>query len=321
MKGAIFYLFYITHFKDFIAFLLSYSIMLHDTDKEVMKLRTAIITDSTAVLNPEFVAMHDNLIVLPLQILFKDEVFEEGINIDSDLLFKLTSLRDELPTTSQPSIGRVITVFEDLKKNYDEVLYITISSKISGTHATGLLAAGQVEGIKVGVFDSLSTSVIQKMMVHRAVELANKGFGIDEIVTNLRKLRDEATIYLVVDDLKHLGRTGRINNVSAVVGALLKIKPILKFEDGHINLFKKVRTLKSAYKEVLELLEKENVTDKTLIVIAHASGEENAKKVKEMLKVKYPNKNIEINELSPVISVHTGPNSVGVAWIHNFFEK
>ena len=274
--------------------------MIHDTDKEVMKLRTAIVTDSTAVLNPEYVAKHPNLIVLPLQILFKDEVFEEGVNIDSDLLFQMTSQRHELPTTSQPSVGRVITVFEELKKEYDEVLYITISSKISGTYATGLLAAGQVEGIKVGVFDSLSTSVIQKMMVHRAVELAEKGLGIDKIVKELTKLREQATIYLVVDDLKHLGRTGRLNNVSAVVGALLKIKPILKFEDGHINLFSKVRTLKSAYKEVLNLLKQEKVTDRTLIVIAHASGKENAKKVQEMLMQSYPEKKIDLkNDQKP----------------------
>ena len=120
---------------------------------------------------------------------------------------------------------------------------------------------------------------------------------------------------LVVDDLRHLGRTGRLNNVSAIIGALLKIKPILHFEDGFINLKKKVRTLKKAYSEVVNILLDRHVDANTPVMIAHAKGLENAEIIKDNILSLMPNRHIEICELSPVISVHTGPNSVGVAWV------
>lgn len=278
--------------------------------------KVAIVTDSTAVMGKEYIASSPNLYTVPLQILFgDDEVYRDGIDISNSDFFDKISKTTILPTTSQPSVGAVLELFEELVETYDEILYITISSNISGTFNTGLLAKHQLKGKKIEVFDSLHTSVIQRMYVQEALQQANKGTHVDHIIKTLIKMRSESSIYLVVDDLHHLGRTGRVNNMGAIIGALLKIKPILTFEDGYINLRKKVRTLKKAYLEVLSILTLADLTDSSRIMIAHANGLENAQRVHEAVQLIFPNKEIEICELSPVVSVHTGPNTVGVAWI------
>ncbi len=278
--------------------------------------KVAIVTDSTAVMGKELIDNMPNLYSVPLQILFgEDEVYRDGIDITSEEFFKKLNKTSQLPTTSQPSVGAVLEMYEELVKTYDEVLYITISSNISGTYNTGLLAKNLIPNHKIEVFDSLNTSVIQRMFVLEAVKLANKGTHVDSIIKKLKKMRDNSNIYLVVDDLRHLGRTGRVNNMGAIVGALLKIKPILTFENGYINLRKKVRTLSRAYLEVMSILTDADLDESSQIMIAHANGIKQAEKVKEAIKVIHPNKEIVIGELSPVISVHTGPNTVGVAWI------
>lgn len=278
--------------------------------------KVAIVTDSTAVMGKEYIINNSNLYTVPLQILFgDDEVYRDGIDLSSNEFFKKISNTLTLPTTSQPSVGAVLELFEQLVKDYDEILYITISSNISGTFNTGLLAKRQLSGNKIEVFDSLYTSVIQKMYVQEALKMADKGIHIDHIIKVLTKMRSNSSIFLVVDDLHHLGRTGRVNNMGAIIGSLLKIKPILTFEDGYINLRKKVRTLKKAYLEVIYLMTEANLKDSSRIMIAHANGFINAKKVHEAVSLVFPNKEIEICELSPVISIHTGPNTVGVAWI------
>ncbi|AIO18419.1 DegV domain-containing protein [Candidatus Izimaplasma bacterium HR1] len=278
--------------------------------------KIAIVTDSTAVMGNKFIENEKDLYTVPLQILFgEEEVYRDGIDLTSEEFFtKISNIRI-LPTTSQPSVGAVLELFNELVKEYDEILYITISSNISGTYNTGLLAANQLKDKKIEVFDSLHTAVIQKMYVEEALKMAKEGTHVDSIIKKLKKMRKNSEIYLVVDNLRHLGRTGRVNNMGAIVGALLKIKPILTFEEGYINLRKKVRTLNRAYLEVVSILGDRELNDSSRIMIAHANGIENAIRVKEAIEVIHPDKIIEIDELSPVIGVHTGPNTVGVAWI------
>ncbi len=278
-------------------------------------MKTAIVTDSTAVVDKEFVKSNPNVYIVPLHLMIKDHDYADGVDLTQEMFFQMMDQSSIIPTTSQPSVGEILELFEMLKSKYDQILYITISSKISGTYSTGKLAMNQIEGIEIEVFDSLHTSAIQLMFVKEAVRLASKGKTIHEIVSILEILREKAAIYLIVDDLKHLARTGRVNNVSAIIGTLLKIKPILKFEDGYINLHKKVRSLSKAYQDVIEIAKAEQLNCSSLIMVAHANSHQNAVKIRDMLKKIYPNHDIEICELSPVISVHTGPNSVGVAWL------
>lgn len=278
-------------------------------------MKIAIVTDSTAVMHENTIRDHKNLYTIPLQILMGDDVYKDGVDITPSEFFGIVDKQDVLPTTSQPSVGDVLDMFEDLLKEYDEVIYITISSKISGTYTTGLLAKNQLPEKNIHVFDSLSTSVVQQRLVLEAIRMAQENMTGKEIIETLEMMKENTSIYLVVDDLKHLGRTGRVSNVSAVVGAMLKIKPILTFKQGEINLKSKIRTITKAHNEVINILKETDINDKSFIMIAHADAFEYVDSVKEKIQNIYPEKEIVVSELSPVISVHTGPKTLGVAWI------
>jgi len=275
-------------------------------------MKIAVIADSTAVMGD---VTHDHLYSVPLKIIFEHESYEDGIDLTQETFFNLLKTKTELPTTSQPSIGEVEKMFTDLLETYDHIIYLTISSGISGTFDSGMMARNLVDEKRITVFDTLGTSIIQKLMTLDTLKFIDEGKSVDEIINYLEAYRNKAEIYLVVDDLKHLSRTGRVSATSAQIGSMLKIKPILKFENGKIDLFKKVRSAKKAHQALIDLAKEAGLSDKDLLMIAHADGIDYAEAVKsEILKI-YPNLNIGIDPLSPVISVHTGPKTIGVGWI------
>ena len=275
-------------------------------------MKIAVIADSTAVMGD---ITHDHLYSIPLKIIFEHESYEDGIDLTQDTFFNLLKTKTELPTTSQPSIGEVEKMFKDLLKNYDHIIYLTISSGISGTFDSGMMARNLIDESRITVFDTLGTSIIQKLMTIETLKFVDQGKSVEEIISCLESYRKNFEIYLVVDDLKHLSRTGRVSTTSAQIGSMLKIKPILHFIDGKIDLFRKVRSSKKAHQVLIDMAKEANLSEKDYIMIAHADGIEYAEAVKlELLKI-YPNLNIGIDPLSPVISVHTGPKTIGVGWI------
>ncbi|XMB66365.1 DegV family protein [Mycoplasmatota bacterium zrk1] len=276
--------------------------------------KIAVITDSTAVIEKSILENNENLYSIPLHIIFGDKSYRDGIDISVGDFFNRVSNSSSLPTTSQPSVGEVIDLFEELMKKYDHLIYITISSKISGTYQNGLLGKNEVSD-RITVFDSLITSVVQKQMVIETLDMINENKGIEDILSNLKRIRTNSNVLLVVNDLKHLNRTGRISFAAASIGNMLKLKPVLEFDNGKIVVRKKIRTVTKAYKHVVEIIKDKDLSSTSKIMIAHADGYESALSLQKELNLLYPNHEITISELSPVISLHTGPNTVGLAWI------
>jgi len=278
--------------------------------------KIAVVVDSTAVIDKELFKSNSNLYSLPLQLIMDDNSFKDGIDITPSEFCSKMSKCVHLPTTSQPPIGDILELFEEIVDKYDYIIYITISSKLSGTFQTGMLARSQVSNDKIIVFDSLFTSTIQKQMAVTTLELIKNGSSIEDILKNLEYIKSNSKIYLVVDDLSHLRRTGRISLSASSFGTLLNIKPILSFEEGEIILKNKVRTMNKVYNNLIELIENEKLTPNSKIIIAHANGYDSALKLKEKVLEIYPKHSILIEELSPVISVHTGTGSFGLSWIY-----
>lgn len=276
--------------------------------------KIAVVTDSTSVIDKSVLDNNDNLYSIPLHIVFGENSYRDGIDINSNELFVKMSQTEVIPTSSQPSVGELIDLFESLKGNYDYIIYITISSGISGTYQTGLLAKNEVSD-NIIVFDSLNTSVIQKQMVLETLDMISSGKNIDEIVENLQRIQTSSGILLVVDDLNYLNRNGRISLAAASIGSMLKLKPVLEFNQGKIVVKKKIRTAKKAHNHLVEIVENEDLKETSKIMIAHADGLKAANSLKENIEKVYPNHDITVSELSPVISIHTGPNTIGVAWI------
>jgi DegV family protein with EDD domain len=276
----------------------------------------AVVVDSTAVIDSSLLESNSNLYSLPLYLIMDGQPFRDGIDITPSEFCNKMNQCLQLPTTSQPNVGDVLNLFEKLVEQYKHIIYITISSKLSGTFQTGMLVKNQVSIGKITVFDSLFTSTIQKQMAIKALELIKMGSSIEDITKNLEYIKLNSTIYLVVDDLNHLRRTGRISSSASALGQVMKIKPILHFENGEIVLSYKIRTLNKVYNKLIELITNAKLTSNSKIIIAHANGYAYALELKELVSKAYPKNEIIIEELSPVISVHTGEKSVGLSWIY-----
>jgi len=277
----------------------------------------AIITDSTAVITNDILNNYTFLYTLPLQIIFKEDVYYDG-DITQEEFFDFVNKYPDLPTTSQPLVGKTTELFESLLKEYDKLFYITISSKISGTFQTNSAIAKQIDIERITVFDSLLTATVQKRMVLETCKNVSENKSFEDILTTLKNMRENHQAYLIVDDLKYLERTGRISGAVASIGAMLKIKPIVRFDNGSIVQDNKVRTMKKAMHYVLEKIKKLDVKDETHILLTHAKGLDYAKKMEQLINDKYPKLKVSISELSPVVSVHTGPQSLGVTWVNGY---
>ncbi len=277
-------------------------------------MKIAIVTDSTAVLAEETMKA-DFLRVLNIPVII------DGVpqyDVPADEFYQRLNNAKEFPTTSQPSLGETLEVYEGLRDaGYDTVISIHISSGISGFFNTLSGIVSDVEGIRVIPFDSRSTSLPMGVMVDTAVELVKQGKDAEDILSALEQMREAQCIYLVVDDLHHLVRSGRLSNGAAIIGSLLKIKPILKFDDsGHIVVSEKIRTAKKAYRRTEELVQEELDFYQTqhwapTLGIAHAGYEDKANELAEELSKK-TGMPVRVVDLGTVIGTHTGAKTIGM---------
>jgi len=276
--------------------------------------KIAVVTDSTAYLSKEIIEKY-NIHVVPLTVHFDHVSYKEIIDISSiDFYEKIKGL-DEMPTTSQPAIGEFIKMYERLAKDYDQAIAIHLSSGISGAMNTSQTAANMVDGIDVTVIDSEVACYPLGFMAIEAAEMAQQGKSMEEIKARIEILVDKMRAYIVVDDLEHLHRGGRLNAAQLVVGSMLQIKPIIHFEDKKLVPFEKVRTKKKAFKRILEKFDQDAKDgDKIKASIVQANAMDEANELLEYMQSKYPNAEVNISDFGPVIGTHTGSGTIGIGW-------
>ncbi len=272
------------------------------------------MTDTTAYI-PADVREKYNIHIVPLSVVFGDETYREEFDMTTEAFYEKVRQADKLPTTSQPAIGEVVSMFETLSTEYDAVITIHLSSKISGTYQAAESAAKMVEGIDVYPFDSKISAMAQGFYVIEAAERAVAGDSPEEIIDYLEYMRTNVEAYFMVDDLSHLQRGGRLSNAQAIIGSLLKIKPILHFEDGMIVPYEKIRTKKKAIARIIGMLD-EAATQGNVkrVVFIHGNDEQAARALENEFKEKYPTIETFISYFGPVIGTHVGEKTLGVAW-------
>ncbi len=282
--------------------------------------KIGILVDSTSGINHEEAAKYGNMTMIPLYFLFGDETYEDGVDLTIDQFFdKAEELYEKSkisPTTSQPSIGRTFETLEKMLKDYDHIIYVTISNKLSGTYQSGVMAASEF-GDKVTVFDTTATVTIQKEMAITASKMAKEDKSVKEITTKLEEMSKNFEILFVVNDLKHLQRTGRIGAAASAIGSALQLKPILEIKNGEVNSKVKIRNINKAIKKLLSCLDELNPTENDTLFIIQAKAPEYLEIVESYLKENYPNVKYTIDEMSPVIAVNTGPGVIGYGIIKN----
>ena len=278
-----------------------------------MKSNVAILTDTNSGITmqkAEELGVH--LILMP--ILIDGEVYLEEKDIQKDFFFeKLGSNADV--TTSQPSPGDILDKFDTLLKEYEEVVYIPMSSGLSGTCQTASMLAADYDG-KVHVVDNQRISVTMRQSVLDAVALAEEGKSGAEIKAYLEEDALNAPIFIMVDTLKYLKKGGRVTVAGAAIGEVLNIKPVLKIDGGKLDAFAKARGTKQALKTILKALETERDTrlkGKECIINGAYSGDDSVgEEWGKILKEAFPEYKIEMYELPMSICAHIGPGAMGV---------
>ncbi|KKE79680.1 DegV family protein [Oceanobacillus caeni] len=277
-------------------------------------MKVAVMTDSTAYI-PTDLRKQENIHMVPLSVVFGEETYQEEIDISTDEFYKKLKEVDDLPTTSQPSIGYVTAKLEELAKDYDAVVSIHLSSGISGTYQSVISAGEMVKGIDVYAYDSEISAIAQGFYVLEAAEMAKAGKTAEEIITRLDEMKQTLRAYFMVDDLTNLQRGGRLSSAQALVGGLLQIKPILHFENKVIVPFEKIRTRKRAINRIMGLLEEDAAKGKELkVAFIHGNDEQSAKNLRDSFLEKYPNMDTIISYFGPVIGTHLGEGAIGIGW-------
>ena len=273
-----------------------------------------IVTDSTSYLSADEIREFD-IRVVPLNVHFgEDQVFQEGITLDSNQFYAMLAEAPELPTTSQPAPGQFLEVFSEFTEAGHDVICLVISSKLSGTYQSALDAKQMLPDANIVVIDTYTTVACLGLMVITAAEMAADGHTVEEIVARVEQMRDDMRLYFVVDTLEYLQKGGRIGAAAAFLGTLLKVKPILMLDEGVIQPLDKVRSKRKAIQRLLAELESHVSPDQPVQAIAmHAQAPEEARELELEVRRRFNCCRFYSGEVGPVIGTHTGPGLLGAA--------
>ena len=286
-----------------------------------MMKKTGILTDSHSGITQEE-AKKLGIYVLPMPFYINDQCHYEGKDISREEFIELLK-NDENVSTSQPSPEAVMNLWDEILKEYEELVYIPISSGLSGSCSTAMAMAqnDDYEG-KVFVVDNGRVSTPMKQSVLDAIELLNEGCSAKEIKNRLEDAKGKMGIFVAVDDLKYLKKGGRISSSVALVGGMLKVKPILKFDIGTLDSFKNCRGLIKAKTVMIEEVKRIVTTDSAEdfekgtvhILAASSADEEETKKWVNEIQEAFPGIKVLWDYLPMGITCHIGPGGLGIGY-------
>ncbi|CAG9622015.1 DegV family protein [Sutcliffiella rhizosphaerae] len=275
--------------------------------------RIAWVTDSTAYLD-DMLKEHQDVYSIPMVVYFEGEEFLDGVTLSLEDFYTKMENSSTPPKTSQPSVGAFVELYNQLAEKYDRIISVHLSSHLSGTVSSSKQASELVD-IPVHTIDSKVISFPLSAMVKKGIRSQEEGKHSAEIIEYLENLSNNCELYVLIGSLEQLHRSGRMSGVQKLLGSLLQIKPIIKIEDGKLEVVEKVRTQKKALSKILDFVEVSNSKSplKELFVL-HGTNHDEAKALVETLKGIYSNIPINPYPLSTAIAVHAGVNTIGIAW-------
>jgi DegV family protein with EDD domain len=273
-----------------------------------------IVTDSTAYLPESYIDEHD-IRVVPLNVHFGQEAFKEGVELGDEEFYARLKAAPELPTTSQPSAGQFLEVFEEIAAGGHEIVTLTISSKLSGTWNSAMAAKDMLPDAGISVVDTLSTAVGMHLMIDAALEAIASGASRSEVAGLLEGMKGKVSFHFVVDTLEYLAKGGRIGGARALLGTMLRIKPILTLVEGAIEPLEQVRSKRKAVARLLDLVGEElgDNAAQAKLGVCHAIVPEDGSAVRRELVARLGCEEPILSGLGPVIGTHTGPGCIAVA--------
>ncbi len=275
---------------------------------------TAVVLDSTADF-PAGPERFPNWRIVPLYVNLGGTSYRDYVDLGPDQVYARLAALTEPPTTSQPTPGDFLAVYEELSARYDRIYSLQLSSTLSGTFASAEAAAAEV-GEAVRVIDTRTVSAAVAMLGLALQRLLDRGTTDEEIEALIGRYRETHGLLFTVDTLEFLARGGRIGRAAAFAGTLLQVKPILGLEDGEVVPLKRVRGSQKALEELCSLLAAATPDTPTLrIGLAHAAAPDRLATLERMVREARPLAEIDVaTSLGAVVGTHAGPGTLGLFW-------
>ena len=277
--------------------------------------KVAIVTDSNSGITQKR-GEELGIYVLPMPFFIDGELYLEDITLSQEQFYEKLGADSEI-STSQPSPGDVMDLWDKLLEDYDEIVCIPMSSGLSSTCETALSLAQDYDE-KVQVVNNQRISVTQEQSVYDAIKLRDEGKSAAEIRQVLEKEKMQASIYITVDTLKYLKKGGRITPAAAAIGTVLNLKTVLQIQGEKLDAFAKVRGWKAAKKTMLNAIEKDltdrfaDVKDQMVLGMAYTCSKEEADEWKNEIQTRFPDYELVEGPLSLSIACHIGPGAMAI---------
>ncbi|MDA1297008.1 MAG: DegV family protein [Chloroflexi bacterium] len=274
----------------------------------------AVVTDSTSDL-PGELALQYGISVVPLHVNFGDKTYRDGVDIEPDEFYARLQSGKTFPTTSAPSSGAFIELYQELARSHDGIISLHLSSKVSATYASAAQAAEEVreQGITVEAVDTLQASMALGLVAIGVAKAAAGGASLDEAVDKAKSLSSRATFTGLVETLEYLQKGGRIGKAQALLGSLLRIKPILALVDGEAHGIERARTRSRGIARIKSLVAEAAPLE--ALCVLHTTDPELAKEIAEDLSQYAPDGKALAARLGPVVGTYLGPGMLGFGMI------
>ena len=277
--------------------------------------KTAIVTDSNSGITQSR-GKELGIYVLPMPFFIDGELFLEDISLTQEQFYERLGADSEI-STSQPSPGDVMELWEKLLREYDEIVHIPMSSGLSNSCETAMSIAAEYDG-KVQVVNNQRISVTQEQSVYDAMKLRSQGKTAREIREVLEREKFQSSIYITVDTLKYLKKGGRVTPAAAAIGTVLNLKPVLQIQGEKLDAFAKVRGWKAAKKTMLKAIEADlsgrfaDVKEDMILGMAYTCSREEAQEWKKEIQERFPEYGMLVGPLALSVACHIGPGAMAV---------
>ncbi|WP_035290982.1 DegV family protein [Clostridium sp. KNHs214] len=280
-----------------------------------------IVTDSCCDLPEEYIK-NNNIPYVPLTYRFKGREYLDDFGASLNYKEFYQGMKSgEIPQTSQANPDAFYKVFEEILREGKDIIYVGVSSGLSGTHNSSNIAKEMLEDeykdAKIAIIDVLTASLGQGLMVIKAMEMRKKGDSFEKIVNYLEENKMNLNTYITVNDLNHLKRGGRISSAAALFGTVLHIKPVLTLNnEGRVIPVIKVKGRKNAIGKLAEFVHnKLENSEEQIITICHGDAQSEAERLKELILKEFKVKEVIINHIGPVVGTFGGPGALAVFFI------
>ncbi len=277
--------------------------------------KVAIVTDSTAYI-PQNLVEELNISVAPQILIWGEETYEDGIDIQPDEFYERLKTAKVMPTSSQVTVTSFHNIFTKLSDEGYDVLAVLLSDQLSGTIDSAIQARESFPNTNIEIIDSETVAMALGFQVLAAARVASRGGELLECKEIVKRAKEKTGVIFAVDTLEFLHRGGRIGGGSRYLGAALNIKPILEITGGRVESVERVRTRKKSLQRILDMVE-ERVSESDVVRLAtlHANVQDEAKDLLEQANRRINSIESIFSTISPVVGTHAGPGTIGLAYM------